>query len=84
MDESGRGGTTCESGDVIAVDREMPIPEPGSLIVVKNVGAYGYSMANNYNSTTKPAEVLVDDGRARLIRKRESADDLFKHVVMDT
>lgn len=77
-------GPLCESGDVIAVDREMPIPEPGSLIVVKNVGAYGYSMANNYNSTTKPAEVLVDNGRARLIRKRESADDLFKHVVMDT
>jgi len=77
-------GPLCESGDVIAVDREMAIPEPGSLIVVENVGAYGYSMANNYNSTIKPAEVLIENGRARLIRKRESGDDLFKHVVMNT
>ncbi|MDI3517397.1 MAG: diaminopimelate decarboxylase [Thermotogota bacterium] len=75
-------GPLCESGDVIALDRELPIPEPGTLLLVENVGAYGYSMSNNYNSATRPAEVLLENGVARLIRRRESVDDLFSHVVM--
>ena len=76
-------GPLCESGDVIAYDRELPEVEPGDIIAVENAGAYGYTMSNNYNSTTRPAEVLVgENGRISLIRRRETEMDIFKDVVM--
>ncbi|PLV60247.1 diaminopimelate decarboxylase [Thermotoga sp. KOL6] len=76
-------GPLCESGDIIALDRYLPDVKKGDLIVVENTGAYGYSMANNYNSTTRPAEVLVKkDGTISLIRKRETDLDIFRNVVM--
>jgi diaminopimelate decarboxylase len=76
-------GPLCESGDVIAYDRELPEVEPGDIIVVENAGAYGYTMSNNYNSTVRPAEVLVGEGgEISLIRRRETEMDIFKDVVM--
>ena len=53
-------GPVCESGDFLALDREMPDIEAGDLLAVRTAGAYGYSMASNYNARPRAAEVLVD------------------------
>ena len=74
-------GPLCESGDILGIDRYLPEPKEGDLLIVENAGAYGFSMSNNYNSTLKPAEVLVDGDRVYLIRKREGLDDLFRNVI---
>ena len=71
-------GPICESGDFLALDREMPVPEPGELLAIHTVGAYGFSMSSTYNARTRPAEVLVDGGGARLIRRRERHEDLVR------
>ena len=80
--ESVRGvdivGPICESGDFLALDREMPMPRPGDLLAIHTVGAYGFSMASTYNARPRPAEVLVDDDRPRLIRRRETYHDLVR------
>lgn len=68
-------GPVCESGDFLARDRDLPACEPGELLVVKDVGAYGFAMSSNYNSRPRAAEVLVHDGQARLIRRRETVED---------
>ena len=52
--------------------------EPGDLLAVRDAGAYGYVMASNYNQRPRPAEVLVEDGRVRLIRRRETLEDLVR------
>ncbi len=70
-------GPICESGDFLALDRAMPVPEPGEVLAIHTVGAYGFSMASTYNARPRPAEVLVDGGAARLIRARESYHDLI-------
>ena len=71
-------GPICESGDFLALDREMPLPEPGDLLAIHTTGAYGFSMASTYNARPRPAEVLVEGDRARLVRRRESHDDLVR------
>ena len=71
-------GPICESGDFLALDREMGVPEPGDLLAIHTVGAYGFSMASTYNARPRPAEVLVEGDRARLIRRREDYDDLVR------
>jgi diaminopimelate decarboxylase len=63
-------GYYCESGDVLAKDRSIPMPEIGDILAIRNAGAYGYAMASNYNLRPKPAEVLVDDETVSLIRER--------------
>ena len=70
-------GKHCESGDVLI--HRVPLPEPrrGDLLAVPATGAYTLAMASNYNATLRPAAVLVGDGRARLIRRRETVDDLL-------
>lgn len=73
-------GPICETGDVLARDREIPCPVPGDLLAVHDTGAYGYSMASRYNSRPLPAEVLVDGAAAELIREREELTDLFARV----
>ncbi len=71
-------GPICESGDFLALDREMALPEPGELLAIHTVGAYGFTMASTYNARPRPAEVLVTGEEARLIRRRETYDDLVR------
>jgi len=76
-------GYICET-DTLAADRLLPEVKSGDLIVFKNAGAYGFSMASNYNSRLRPAEVLIWKNEAKLIRKREEFEDLIKNqVVLD-
>ena len=70
-------GQVCENTDVLAKDRELPRIELGDTITVVNAGAYGYSMSSQYNSRPRPAEVLVNDGQAEIIRERETVTDLL-------
>lgn len=70
-------GPVCETGDFFARDRELPRTGPGDLVAVLDTGAYGMSLASNYNSRPRAAEVLVEGRRARLIRRRETATDLM-------
>lgn len=71
-------GPVCESGDFLALDRRLPLPGPGELLCLRTAGAYGFSMASNYNSRPRPAEVMVHDGAACLVRARESYEDLVR------
>ena len=74
-------GNICESGDIIALDQEIPKVKEGDIIGVANSGAYGYSMSSNYNCRLRPDEVLIQsDGTDRLIRKRETLDDIIKQM----
>jgi diaminopimelate decarboxylase len=70
-------GPICESGDFFAKDREIARPLRGDLLAVMSAGAYGFTMASNYNSHPKPPEVLVDGNQYYIIRKRETLDDLI-------
>jgi diaminopimelate decarboxylase len=70
-------GPICESGDFFAKDREITQPRRGDLLAVMSAGAYGFTMASNYNSRPKPPEVLVDGDRYYVVRKRESLEDLI-------
>ncbi len=71
-------GPICESGDYLALDREMQEIIPGEHLAVMSAGAYGYVMASNYNSRPRPAELMVVDGEVKLIRKAETYKDLIK------
>lgn len=73
-------GYICET-DTFASDRKLNEVHEGDIIAIKNAGAYGFSMASNYNSRFRPAEVLIHNGEAKLIRKRETFDDLIKNQV---
>lgn len=73
-------GYICET-DTLGWDRQLSEVREGDIIAIKNAGAYGFSMASNYNSRLRPAEVLILDGKANLIRKRETFDDLLRHLV---
>ncbi len=75
-------GPVCESGDVFARDRAMPKLAEGDLLAILNAGAYGMTMASNYNSRGRAAEVLVWDGKMRLIRKRETLEDIARPQVV--
>jgi diaminopimelate decarboxylase len=77
-------GNLCESGDTFTrneegiVDRDLPPFSEGAVVAILNAGAYGFSMASLYNTRPRPAEVLVGDGRTRVIRKRETIEELVK------
>jgi len=68
-------GPVCESGDFFGKDVALPPLEHNDLIVVHSAGAYGFTMASNYNTRAKPAEVALQEGKDRLIRKRETYED---------
>lgn len=70
-------GPICETSDVFGTDRIMPLPEVGDLVVICDAGAYGSAMASNYNRHPLPAEVLVDGGAWRRIRRRQTVDDML-------
>ena len=72
-------GPICESGDFLALDRELEVLAPGDLVAVHTAGAYGFAMASQYNSRPRAPEVLVDEGRWAVIRARETYDDLVRH-----
>jgi diaminopimelate decarboxylase len=74
-------GPICETGDFFARDRELPVVESGDLIAIMDAGAYGMSLASNYNTRPRAAEVLVNGGKARLIRKRETTADLMRNEL---
>lgn len=74
-------GPICESSDFLALDRPMPPVERGDLLAVMTAGAYGYSLASNYNAHPLPAEILVDDVGYEVIRKRETYDDLLRNIA---
>lgn len=71
-------GKCCETGDMLIWDLKLPEVEAGDLLAVFSTGAYGYSMANNYNRIPRPPVVFVEDGRASLVVKRESYEDLVQ------
>jgi diaminopimelate decarboxylase len=71
-------GMHCESGDVLIDDVALPAPRRGDLLAVPATGAYTLAMASNYNGVPRPAAILVQDGSARVIRARESVDDLLR------
>ncbi len=70
-------GPICESGDFFAKDIEFPKTEPGDLVVIHSAGAYGFTMSSNYNTRPRAAEVAVENGDDRLIRRRETFEDLI-------
>ncbi len=73
-------GNICET-DTIGADRKLNEVREGDLLAIKNAGAYGYSMASNYNSRFRPAEVLILDGEAKLIRRRDTFEDLLRGQI---
>ena len=70
-------GPLCESTDVVGSDRAMPPLDVDDLVLIRDAGAYGFAMASNYLRRPLPAEVLVDDGAWRVIRRRQTIDDLL-------
>lgn len=74
-------GKCCETGDIVIKDAYISKCKSGDILAIPSVGAYGYSMASNYNKITKPAVVLVKNGRTKLMCKRESFDDMLKNEL---
>ena len=74
-------GPVCESGDFLARGREVPPLEPGDLLAVRDAGAYAFVMSSNYNMRPRAAEALIEDGQVRLIRRRETFEDLVRNEV---
>lgn len=79
------GGPLCESGDIFTQDeggfvaqRTLPSAQVGDLLVLEVAGAYGYAMASNYNSKFRAPEIMIEQGQAKLIRQRETAEDLLR------
>ncbi|HEY1902568.1 MAG TPA: diaminopimelate decarboxylase [Terracidiphilus sp.] len=70
-------GPVCETGDFFARDRKLAPVEPGDLVALLDAGAYGMAQSSNYNTRPRAAEVLVEGGKARLIRRRETMEDLL-------
>lgn len=75
-------GKYCESGDVLIRDIALPPLAPGDLLALPAAGAYCLAMASNYNLAPRPAVLFVRDGRARLVRRRETLDDLLRAEVL--
>ncbi len=75
-------GKCCESGDVLMRDAKLAKTEPGDILAMFSTGAYGFSMASNYNSNPIPAVVLVKDGKSDLIVKRQSYEDIIANAVI--
>ena len=71
-------GQICENTDILAYDRKLPQIKEGDLIAVLNTGAYGFSMASQYNTRRRPAEVLVKGGKSKVIRKRDKFKDIIR------
>ena len=71
-------GPICETGDYLAQNRELPPVQAGDLLAVMSAGAYGFTMASNYNTRPMPAEILVSGSDAHLVRERQTLEDLVR------
>jgi diaminopimelate decarboxylase len=71
-------GPICESGDFLALGRQLPAVQAGDLLAVLGAGAYGFVMSSNYNDRPRPPEILVDQGDWRVVRRRETLEDLLR------
>jgi diaminopimelate decarboxylase len=71
-------GPVCETGDFFARDRQLPPIAPGDLLAILDAGAYGMSLSSNYNTRGRAAELLIDGKKVRLIRRRETFEDLIR------
>ncbi len=75
-------GNICESGDIMAKDRQLPGINEGDILGIMDAGAYGYAMSSNYNNRLRPAEVLITtEGNPVLIRRRDTLEDLMRNFV---
>nr|MCU0355330.1 diaminopimelate decarboxylase [Cytophagales bacterium] len=74
-------GYICET-DTFATDRPLPEVRENDLLALLNAGAYGFTMSSQYNARFRPAEVLVHNGKAKLIRQRETMDDIMRNQVL--
>ncbi|WOO89354.1 diaminopimelate decarboxylase [Mollicutes bacterium LVI A0078] len=70
-------GNMCENGDYLCKNRKLVIPDIGDLVIVHDTGAYGYSMASNFNNRLRPIEIMIDDQQHEVIRRRETIEDLL-------
>ena len=75
-------GKHCESGDVLLKDLQLPTTQSGDIVAMFSTGAYNASMSSNYNRIPRPAAVVVNDGAAELVQKREQPDDLLRYDVL--
>lgn len=75
-------GPVCETGDFLARDRELADVQPGAYLAIASAGAYGFAQASNYNSRPRAAEVLVEGSSWRIVRQRETWEDLIKGEVV--
>ncbi len=75
-------GKCCESTDIIVKDLKCATPESGDILTVFSTGAYGYSMANNYNKNPIPAVVMIQDGKSKLIVKRQSYSTMIMNEIL--
>jgi len=76
-------GPLCESGDVLAKDRELPLVVEGDVLAVLNAGAYGFSMSSQYNARPRAAEIMIRQGKPVLVREREQFQDLLQNQHVD-
>jgi len=76
-------GPICESGDFLALDRKLPMVQPGEYLAVLGTGAYGFVMSSTYNARPRPPEVLVDGERFYVARQRETLDDLLRGETLE-
>ena len=75
-------GPVCETGDFFARDRKLAPVQPGDLVALLDAGAYGMAQSSNYNTRPRAAEVLIEAGEARLIRRRETMADMLATEVL--
>jgi diaminopimelate decarboxylase len=75
-------GKHCESGDVLLTDLTLPRAQAGEVIVIFSTGAYNASMGSNYNRIPRPATVLVSEGKADLVQRREEPDELLRYDLL--
>ncbi len=71
-------GPVCESGDFLAKNRPLPLLDSGDVVAILTAGAYGFVQASNYNSRPRPPEIFIEEGRARVVRERETHEDLVR------
>jgi diaminopimelate decarboxylase len=76
-------GPICETGDFLALDREVELTEPGELLAIRTTGAYGFSMSSTYNQRPRPAEIMVQGSEVTLARRRETIEDLVAAELFD-